>query len=240
MLTYRAYVYRLAIAASGKASSFALLLGSHLSAGNVSLASLQREASDLDAAVESLLSALPGGLRERAESSTGLRRHLRFIHYYLDKEQPGNCASDPRNIIEADLPSVLKIFDEWQVGQSPEVGDFASRVEPHIRNGQHETALREAWPIFKSHVVTTLELPIDLDGHKLAEALFGPEGGTAEVLEEGERQGYLNLLKGLYTLYRNPVAHNDVQIKPQEVDSVLILLNAILARVSEAGSKGKQ
>ena len=236
MLTYSSHVYGLAIAASGKASSFALLLGSHLSGGNVSLASLQREASGLDAAVESLLSALPGGLRQSAEGHTGLLRHLKFIHYYLDKEQPGNCSSDPRNIIEADLPRVLEIFDEWQEGQSPEVGNFASRIERHIRSGQHDTALREAWPIFKSHVVTTLKLPIDLDGHKLAEAVFGPEGATAEVFGEGERLGYLNLLKGLYTLYRNPIAHNDIQTKPQEVDSVLILLNAILARVGEVGS----
>lgn len=240
MLTYRAHIYRLMMTASGKASSFALLLGSHLSGGNVSLASLQREASGLDVAVTSLLSALPGGLRDSVDGYTGLRRHLRFIHYYLDKEQPGNCASDPINIIEADLPRLLEIFDQWQEGQAPEVGNFASRIEPYIRSGQHDTALREAWPIFKSHVVTALDLPIDLDGHKLAEMLFGPEGVIAGAFEEGERQGYLNLLKGLYTLYRNPVAHNDVQTKPQEADSVLILLNAILARVCEVASLRQQ
>ena len=57
------------------------------------------------------------------------------------------------------------------------------------------------------------------------------------LLTENERKGYLNLFKGLYTLYRNPIAHNDIQPNPEEVDAVLVMINAALVKIEQAGKE---
>ena len=80
-------------------------------------------------------------------------------------------------------------------------------------------------------MVTLFALPDNLDGHQLADALFGSKGATASLLPDNERTAYLGLFKGLYTLYRNPVSHNDVPSNPSEVDAVLALVNAALLKI---------
>ena len=113
-------------------------------------------------------------------------------------------------------------------------GNLESRLRPLIAAGQLNSALREAWAIFKTRMVETFGVSEDIDGHQLADALFGSNGPMVNLLTERDRKGYLSLFKGLYTLYRNPVAHNDIQPNPEEVDAVLMLVNAALVRIGKA------
>ena len=70
-----------------------------------------------------------------------------------------------------------------------------------------------------------------MDGHKLVDQLFGTDSATAGLLSNSDRQGYANLFKGLYTLNRNPISHNDMSVNPEVIDAVLALINAALARI---------
>ena len=75
---------------------------------------------------------------------------------------------------------------------------------PYIESGQLNVAVREAWPIFKTRMVERLGISREIDGHNLANAIFGSDGAMAGLLSDKEREGYLNLFKGLYALSRNP------------------------------------
>ena len=240
MLTHRSHVYDLALSASAEAVDFAMLLATHIAANDDRSPMLHGEARMLQDSINQLLSALPKSIGEGSYHSDCLMRHMWLIHHRLEQNQPRECLADPIDMVRSDIPGVLELYDEWYKQQSLGDSELSSRIEPFIKAGQLNAALREAWPVFKTRMVMTFGLSDALDGHNLAEALFGPEGATAKDLEEGERQGYLNLLKGLYTLYRNPVSHNDIQNSPQEVDSVLVMLDAILARVTGAESQGKE
>ena len=130
-----------------------------------------------------------------------------------------------------DIPGVLKLFERWYDLKSPSDNEFDARLRPHITNGQLNSALREAWPLFKTRMVEAFGLDNELDGNELANKLFGSEGSTAGILTNFEREGYLNLFKGMYALNRNPVSHNDVETNPEEAGAVLALINSALVRV---------
>ena len=83
-------------------------------------------------------------------------------------------------------------------------------------------------------MVETFGLSDDLDGFKLIGNLFGSDGATVNLLPDGEREGYLNLFKGLYTLSRNPVAHGDVPENPEESIAILALINSAIVRIEDA------
>ena len=141
---------------------------------------------------------------------------------------------DPVDILGADVPTVLQCFDEWCHSQAPQDPDLSKRLEPYIKAGQLNAAVRETWAIFKTRMVNMFNLPSTLDGHKLAEELFGTDGATAEILGGSEREGYLNLFKGLYSLIRNPVTHNDLPPNPDETEAAIALVNSAIVKVERA------
>ena len=74
----------------------------------------------------------------------------------------------------------------------------------------------------------------DLDGANLAAYLFGPQGITTQVIDNKEREGYLNLFKGLYALNRNPVVHNDLAPNPEAIEAVISLANFAIVNLEKA------
>ena len=241
MLTYRGYVYTLVMAASADATALALSLAHCVShwhqpdyreRASEDLSSLQRDASRLRNSVDKLLTALPPDAREAVhEGRSGLLRHLSFIEYWLGKNSPIGCTQDPIDIARRDLPAVLALFDEWYERHSSGSTELPDRLAPFITTGQLNAAVREAWAIFKSRLVDLFEVSDELDGHRLVDQLFGANGATAGIMSDSDRQGYANLFKGLYTLNRNPISHNDMSVNPEEIDAVLALVNTALARI---------
>lgn len=244
MLTYRSKIYELAMAVSAEAAALAVslsCLASQKSSAEYddimkdALPDLQREAASLRSAADELFGALPERVQSEARAGR-FYRHIGFIDYWLDKKSPSACIGDPVDILQLDLPEILESFDKWYESQSPSDTALKSRLLPLIANGQLNAAVREVWAVFKTRIVEMFGLPPNLDGHKLVDKLFGVEGVTVGLLPDKERQGYLNLFKGLYTLNRNPTAHNDLPVNPDETDVVLTMVNATLVKLEDLRS----
>ena len=206
--------------ASGEAMALGLELSRHVAHKHSSsdkddskqeLESIRNRAETLNQAIDKLLSALPS---DASIYSGSLEQHLNFIEYYLKRNAPFSCAQDPIDIVSRDLPGLLKQFDKWYSSQSALDDELSSRLMPCITSGQLNAAVREAWPIFKTRMVKQFGISDDIDGNKLVVAIFGPNGATAGLLPGKEREGYLNLFKGFYTLSRNPPSHNDIFAQP--------------------------
>ena len=237
MLTYRAHVYKLAMAASAEATTLALSLShcvrewsdpDYRKLVSNELPTLRAQAASLRQAIGVLMAALPGEVNDAFS-----HRHLNWIDFRLNKGEPIRCLQDPIDIAEHDLPGVLKRFDEWYEDQSPVSADLDARLLPLLAAGQLNSAGREAWVVLKRRLVEAFELPDSLDGHKLVEKVFGPNGASAGRLPERDRQAYCHLLKGLYTLNRNLIAHNDADLDPEGSDAVVALINQVLVKVDE-------
>ena len=104
---------------------------------------------------------------------------------------------------------------------------------PFIESGQMDAAVRAAWPIFKTRMVDRFGISEEIDGHRLVVEVFGSDGATAGLLPAKEREGYLNLFKGLYALSRNPLSHNDMRANPAEVEAALLLISTTLTMVEQ-------
>ena len=244
LLTFHSHVHGLVMNATVAANELALALTrcvSHSSNDDADgfmneLIESRVAAGSLRSAVQDLLDVVPDEVVDQAkrDSKCRLFRHLEFIDYWLGKEEPGSCVHDPCQIAEEDLPRFQEMFDEWYLGRSPEVPVLHKRLFPLIAAGQLDSALRTTWAIFKTQMVETFGVPSDLDGHQLADALFGPQGATAKYLDNRNRQGFLNLFKGLYTLFRNDVIHNDVELAPDEIDGIILMVNSALLRLETA------
>lgn len=244
MLAYRTHIYTLAMAVSAEATTLALSLGECVTAQQVAsdrravaeeyLPDLRSNEISLRVAVDKLSEALPPEARKDILHATNLMRHLGWIKHRLAQGLPGACLGDPIDIVKLDLPEVLKRFEKWYERQSPTHSALGDRVQPHIAAGQFRTALRDAWPFFKTRMVKAFGLSDDLDGDRLVTKLFGSSGVTVGLFPNDEREGYLNLFKGLYMLSRNPVAHGDVPENPEEFSAILALINSALVRIENA------
>ena len=245
-ITYHSHIYDLAMSASGEAMALGLALSWYVAYSRSSiekdelqqeLESIRNRAAALRQALDKLLSALPS---DAGINTRSLRGHLGWVDYWLKRNSPLSCAQDPIDIVHSDIPGVLKQFDEWYASQSALDQELSDRLMPFIESGQLNAAVREAWPIFKTRMVNRFRIPKDIDGYKLVVAIFGPEGATAGLLLEKEREGYLNLFKGLYTLSRNPLSHNDIRSNPAEVDAALLLISTTLTKVEQLSTEGRQ
>ena len=244
MLSYRTHVYTFAMSASAAATDLALAISDCVAEQRSAeepratitnhLPTLLGKAQSLSSAVDKFYDTLPPELREDVDQRTRLGRHLYWINRRLDEGHPGACTRDPVDIACADIPDVLELFETWYERHSPTDSKFGTGLKPHIDNGNLNAALREAWPVFKTRMVDAFGLPDDIDGHRLADRLFGTEGTTADLLSDKERKAYLNLFKGLYSLSRNSVLHGDVPTDPEVATAVLALINSALVRLEDA------
>ena len=232
--------------ASGEAMALGLALSRYLAYSRSSsdkddsmqeLEGIRNRAATLRQSIDKFLSALPS---DAGINTRSLRGHLGWVDYWLKRNSPLSCAQDPIDIVHSDIPGVLKQFDEWYASQSALDQELSDRLMPFIESGQLNAAVREAWPIFKTRMVNRFGIPKDIDGYKLVVAIFGPEGATAGLLPDKERERYLNLFKGLYTLSRNPLSHNDIRSNPAEVDAALLLISTTLTKVEQLSTEGRQ
>lgn len=245
-ITYHSHIFDLAMNASGEAMALGLALSHYVADRRTSngrddlkqeLESLRSRAATLRQAIDKLLSALP---LDADINSSKLEGHLGWIEYWLKRSSPISCAHDPIDIVRRDLPEVLRQFDEWYASRSVLDDELSTRLLPHIRSGQLNAAVRDAWPIFKTRMVERFGISKEIDGSKLVVAIFGPDGATKGMLEDKEREGYLNLFKGLYALSRNPLSHNDIHPNPAEADAVLVLISTTLMKVEQLSTEGRQ
>lgn len=235
MHSYRAHVYDLYVAAVGKAASVAVAYAECLQHDpkseefSTALAELRELRNAMERAVDALDHAFPADV----EWLHSARRHIGASRYWIDKQRNlRGWGSDPQTIVEHDLPAAIGAFNTWYEAASQIDGDYAERLLEFHGYAQINSAHREAWAIFKTRATQLFDLPENLDGHKLADRLFGDDQPAVSVLTAAERRGYRELMKGLYTLYRNPVSHNDSDPNPAVTDAVTALIGACLARIA--------
>ena len=245
MVTYRSHINNLAMNAAGEAMRLGLLLSQVVALRHTpeyrekpeqDLGEIRFAVATLNQAIDKLLSALPS---EVSTHPGNLKRQLRFIDFNLKNGDPWSCAQDPIDIVRGDLPGILSRFDAWYAGQSALDSELSTRLMPFITSGQLNAAIREAWAIFKTRIVKQFELADELDSYNLVTTLFGSNGVTVGLLPDKEREGYLNLFKGLYALSRNPTAHNDTPPNPAEVDAVLTLISSTLVKIEKLTAEGR-
>ncbi len=191
---------------------------------------------ELNQAVEELRAALPKEVRHVGH----LGRHLMFTRHYPDKKSPDTCAHDAADILLRDLPLVLERFDAWYETQSRLDAALILQLEAFTQLAHVNSAVREGWAAYKSRSVGGFDLSQDIDGEKLAIQSFGSSGVLRGPLSDKDCEAYLNLLRGLWAVGRNPVVHNDAAPNPAVADAVLTLLSYVLARLEDARPDGDQ
>ena len=235
MSSYRAHVYSLYTTALVKA---AMVLVAHeecvrdcseCAESPEAFEDLRERFSDLQTAVEALFAAVPA----EVVIAGNLQRHMYFGNRYINiEDRPSGWGDDARLILKHDLPTVLDAFNGWYETASEVDPELMTRLLPFNSASHINSATREAWPIFKTRMTEAYGLPDNVDGHELVERLFGDDAPAVSSLSERERRGYCNLFKGLYTLYRNPVAHNDQEPNPAATDAVIALIGICLSRIA--------
>ena len=244
MLSYRLHIYELAMTVTAEATGLALLLAPYKNWRAYSddekkamlerdMPDLQRQSDELELAIEQFKAALPREFDVNLHAH-GLLRHLGWVKFRIDRREPYACTTDPIDIAKRDVIQVLGNFENWYTQKSAEDSDLADRLKPLITQGHLNAALREAWAIFKTRMVTCFDIADNLDGHALADELFGTSGSTSGLLSNEECRGYLNLFKGLYTLYRNPVTHNDLPSDPEVIHATIALVNSAIVKIELA------
>ncbi len=184
---------------------------------------------EMEQAIEELLAVLP----EEMRNAGNLGRHLGFTRHYLRKKSPGSCAHDADDILHRDLPLLIERFDTWYQAQSRLDPELLQRLEAFTQLAHVNSAVREGWASFKTRSVGSFGLSDNADGAKLAAQLFGGNGVLRGSLSDKDSEAYLNLLRGLYSVSRNPVVHNDAAPNPAVADAVLTLLSYVLARLED-------
>ena len=235
MSSYRAHVYDLYAAALAKAAVVLVAYKecirhrSECAESPEAFEDLRERFSDLQTAVEALFAVVPA----EVVAAGNLQRHMHFGNVYINLHgSPSGWGVDARLILEHDLPAVLDAFNGWYETASEVDPELATRLSTFDSASHINSATREAWAIFKTRMTKAHGLPGNVDGHELVERLFGGDAPAVSSLPERERQGYCNLFKGLYTLYRNPITHNDQEPNPAATDAVIALIGICLSRIA--------
>lgn len=234
MYSYHARVHQSHAEATAKAAAVVVAYTACDRPGSPD-ADFQAAVDELDARLwdlQTAVSALNRILPPEIGSENELSRHVEIGRHKVNKRRPWEWRGDPQTILNRDLPNLLERFEAWYETASGIDPEYVRRLESFDR-GQHiNSAEREAWVIFKSRVVDEFDLSSDLDGYDLVAALLGDNGPASSILKRDERAWLKPLLKGLYSLHRNLIMHNDIPPNPAASEAVIALLGIYLARLT--------
>ncbi len=157
-----------------------------------------------------------------------LGRHLTFLKYYLDRNDKDACQSDIRDIVFWDLPTALRSLSE--------LNDEYQHYDPKLRdgvvpliNGQHyDSAMRKIFVLLTDRLRRAFGVTDEIDGDELVNLVFGRGGKIPVALDEPKKQAMRNLISGFYGVYRNRIAHNDVEPGLAQTRAILEMANTII------------
>lgn len=187
---------------------------------------------------------------------THLLRHSGWIQRYLAKRQPHNCYGDIQEICHTDLHlteeyyfhfladnnEVPDKFYDWQ-NINPVIQRLArSRFESMHFADAVEASFKEINDIVKKK---NLDITgIELDGVPLMRKAFSstPNNNHTPIIfltdntNESERniqEGYMNILVGTMQGIRNPTAHANLNIHPDESWELIVLASHLLNKIAD-------
>ena len=170
----------------------------------------------------------------KLENCGSLGRHLRFLKYYLELNQKDNCKGDIKDILFYDLPTTFKTIISAFSSKEDIDQKLQSSVYILIREKQYDSVIRKAFVILTERLRDVCKINnTNTDGEHLINEIFGKDSKCSMGLDSNQRKGYRNLLSGLYELYRNKYAHNNLNASYIEVEGVLGMINNILLDVEK-------
>lgn len=188
------------------------------------------------------LATLSGNLEdllpEEVRGRSGLERHLAWMQLRLREGKPDLCRGDIEDTCLIDLPTLEKHFRDWCASSIHYDQELVEKVSDLLIGREFDSAIRKAFVILKTRLVSRFGVPNDLDGAPLANRLFSQSGNLASTLDASERQAMRDLLAGLYGIYRNKYGHQDIKAPWHEADAVLSMINFILKRIDEYKTGG--
>lgn len=151
------------------------------------LEELRTDFENLVTLCDNLQEILPKEIRER----TNLGRHLGFLQRNLSK---GHLyQGDLDDICQNDLPTLERCFRDWCADAVHFDKELKEKISNLLVRHEYDSAIRKAFVILKSRLVTQFGVSPDWDGIDLVNAIFG-KTGVAIALDAGERQAMRDLL----------------------------------------------
>ena len=172
-------------------------------------------------------------LPKEVRGGTGFERHLVWIKKRLNENNPDLCQGDIDDICLSDIPKLEKLFRDWCANSIHFDQELVEKVSDLLIRQEYDSAIRKAFVILKSRLVSKLKGSSNLDGADLVNRLFGKSGSLTSILDDKERQAMRDLLAGLYGVFRNKYGHEDIEPPWHEADAVLSMINYILKRIDE-------
>ncbi|PJL12607.1 hypothetical protein B9Y72_07295 [Stenotrophomonas maltophilia] len=157
-----------------------------------------------------------------------LGRHLTFLKYYLDRNDKDACQGDIRDIVFWDLPTALRnlpeVIDEYQHYDQK----LKDGVVPLINGTHYDSAMRKIFVILTERLRRAFGVAEEIDGDELVNLVFGRGGRIPVALDEPKKQAMRNLISGFYGVYRNRIAHNDVEPGLAQTRAIMEMANTII------------
>ena len=181
----------------------------------------------------SLLNNLKELLPEEVHGWINLERHLAWMKDWLRKGKPDSCRGDIEDICLRDIPDLEKHFRDWCSNIIHYDQELVQEISGLLIRREYDSAIRKAFVILKSRLVTRFGADKTLDGADLVNRIFGTSGVLASKPDGGERQAMRDLLAGLYGVFRNKYGHQNIDAPWHETDAILSMINFILKRIEE-------
>jgi hypothetical protein len=192
---------------------------------------LRAKRAEVDDAVAKTRQMLPWPV-----DSGKLGQHLSFMELYLGRGDAASCAIDAKNICEDDVPGWKKAFLNTSMEVQHYDKDLAEAISPLLVTRQYDSAVRKAFVLLSARLRAQFGVSGDVDGTRLYNKVFGPDGPLADRVDGDEREALRNMLGNLSSLFRHEHAHDDVDTEWHEVETVLVVINYALRRIQQVTS----
>lgn len=159
---------------------------------------------------------------------TELRRHVKFVKLYINKNQKEYCEGDIECILEEDLDDLLMHYLEEQ-GNKKFDQILHDAVSSLIETAELDSAVRKSFVLLSERLRNKYNIPKGVDGTELVNRVFGKKGESK--LDDSERENFRNLLSGMYGLFRNDYMHNSND--GEEALSIVHMINTLLLRIEK-------
>jgi hypothetical protein len=146
----------------------------------------------------------------------------------LDRNDKDACQGDIRDIVFWDLPTVLRNLAETTYEYQHYDQKLKDGVVPLINGKHYDSAMRKIFVILTDRLRRAFGVTEEMDGDDLVNLVFGRGGRIPVALDEPKRQAMRNLISGFYGVYRNRIAHNDVEIGMAQTRAILEMANTII------------
>lgn len=189
------------------------------------------EAKEALDSVQIIIGASPTG------HFNSLARHLHFLLYYYERDQPENYQGDISDLYERDLPGVINEVHSWLEAQLDPRLLAAITTSWTAKN--YANAVRDAFICLETELRSAAELDPTKghSGEKLVSAAFDPKGilpakvqkqSPIGELTAGEMTGLQHLVRGAFLLFRNSTAHRPIVYNVTEAEAIINVVNHCL------------